>query len=362
MKRAKPFLSKNATVLILALWTLGFLSFFVLNLGLRARQKMTLVSRLEKRSSVAAIAEAGVRKARAVFATRRLSKGLPISVRNKQEWFNDAEQFRAVTLGPGSFEVSYRDYNLSARDFIYKYGLTDEGRRINVNKADRFVLARLIKQVVPLEGDQVNELARAIVDWREYGESEVTGFFSDAYYENLEFPYEPKKKEFETLDELLLVRGMEPEIYDKLLDFITVYGDGKVNINTASAPVLAALDMSPETVAKILIARRGPDGQDATADDYVFFIGAGGASLTLPQNMDIRPEELSEIDTLYVRGRLGVYSAYFRVRSTGRLGGSEESMTITCVFDGNSGRINYWNEKRATGDPEPESPSGLQGS
>jgi hypothetical protein len=46
---------------------------------------------------------------------------------------------------------------------------------------------------------------------------------------------------------------------------------GKVNINTASADVIAALPgMDAETAQIVVEFRKGPDGEEGTADDFVF--------------------------------------------------------------------------------------------
>ena len=108
------------------------------------------------------------------------------------------------------------------------------------------------------------------MDWRKYGESEITGFFSDDYYTNLQYPYPKKNAEYETLDEIMLVKGMTRDMYDKLINYVTIYGDGAVNINTASKDVLESLGLTDTLVDKILSLRRGKDGIDATADDNVF--------------------------------------------------------------------------------------------
>jgi type II secretory pathway component PulK len=56
-----------------------------------------------------------------------------------------------------------------------------------------------------------------------------------------------------------------------LIDYFTVYGDEKVNLNTASAEVLAALQgIEAEDVQAILDYRLGPDRQPHTDDDGYF--------------------------------------------------------------------------------------------
>ena len=61
----------------------------------------------------------------------------------------------------------------------------DEESKINLNKTDQIVLTNLLIRVLELKDDQAGHLAAALLDWRQYGESEVTGFFSEDYYANL---------------------------------------------------------------------------------------------------------------------------------------------------------------------------------
>ena len=61
----------------------------------------------------------------------------------------------------------------------------------------------------------------------------------------------------EVLDELLLVKGVTRDIFDKVKDRVTVYGTGQVNINTAGMRVLQSLGMSEELAEKIRGRIRG---------------------------------------------------------------------------------------------------------
>ena len=60
---------------------------------------------------------------------------------------------------------------------------------------------------------------------------------------------------FSTINEVLLVEGITKEIFLQFKDLVTVYGLGKVNINTVSKPVLVALGLDAE-VADLLIRFR----------------------------------------------------------------------------------------------------------
>jgi hypothetical protein len=94
-----------------------------------------------------------------------------------------------------------------------RYGLMDESAKLNLNMLDKLQLDDTASRnlLMGLPG-MTETIADSIRDWvdtddtsREYGaESE--------YYENLAPPYEAKNGPLETIDELLLVQGVTPEL------------------------------------------------------------------------------------------------------------------------------------------------------
>lgn len=90
----------------------------------------------------------------------------------------------------------------------------------------------------------------------------------------------------------------------------TTIGDGKININTANADVIAALPgMDPSTAQVVIEFRRGEDGVDGTVDDFVF----------------ARPEDISQtpgltpVRTAPAIPLIKVNSNLFRVESVGSI-------------------------------------------
>lgn len=71
-------------------------------------------------------------------------------------------------------------------------------------------------------------------------------------------------------EDLLLAEGVTQDVYDSLKDIVTVYGSGRVNINTVQADVLSVLGAPSELVLRIREYRAGADGQEGTMDDRVF--------------------------------------------------------------------------------------------
>lgn len=123
-------------------------------------------------------------------------------------------------LGPGGFS----------------YLLYDEGSKLNINYADLEMIARLPGMDL--------ELA------------------NDLYVS----PYKP----FRAKEALLSIDGFTAERYNKIKDFITVFGSGSINVNTAGEEVLRAAGFDDAVASQICQARAGQDGQDGTADDELF--------------------------------------------------------------------------------------------
>jgi general secretion pathway protein K len=110
-----------------------------------------------------------------------------------------------------------------------------------------------------LQHDDMLTIINSVKDWLDYDDltTGLSGAESD-YYQGLDPPYESKDGPFDHLSELRLVRGVTPEIFygiggmGGISQYLTVYGaekagdeqftfPGKININTAELPVLAAL-------------------------------------------------------------------------------------------------------------------------
>jgi type II secretory pathway component PulK len=205
-------------------------------------------------------------------------------------------------------------------------------------------LTRLLQAVTDLSEETGKELVDAMIDWREFGQSEAGGFLSDAYYENLKFPYPQKKAAFETLDELFLIRGMTPAVYRQVSPFVTIYGNGRVNVNTAPKAVLLALGMTDSLVEKILFIRRGRDGREATTDDFIFPSGSEAPMMRVI-SATVEPEEAQYVMDLYAQKKIGMESSHYMIHSRGYLSAkSTENKDLACVFDVNSGKIKYWRE------------------
>jgi len=71
-------------------------------------------------------------------------------------------------------------------------------------------------------------------------------------------------------EELLDVEGITSEVYKGLESFITVHGDGSININTAGLEVLYALGVDEALITTLIDFRAGEDEKEGTEDDAAF--------------------------------------------------------------------------------------------
>ncbi len=333
----------SGVILIYALWILGLLAVFTLTLGKQIRQKIILVGRLEKREEARTLARAGVLKAIAVLNQDLESNGRDWTPATKQNRLNDPARWANVPLGDGSFSVSYQ-FSDGAVDSQKSYGMMDEEGRLNLNKADETFLRALLKEVLGGDPQEIDRLAVSIVDWRKKGSSELSGFYSDEYYANLRDPYPVKDSDYETLDELLLVRGMTPEIFAVLKNYVTFVGDGKINVNTASRPVLLALGLEAVLVDELISLRRGADGLEGTSDDFIF-ARAYDIAGDLVASGTVKPEEIGHLEELNARGILGTESAHYRIAAVASLVASTQKARVLCVYDALQKKIRYWKEE-----------------
>ncbi|MFH1640548.1 MAG: hypothetical protein ABIA66_01155 [Candidatus Omnitrophota bacterium] len=329
----------KGSILLIALWSLCLLSTFAVILGYGVRQKIMLASRLDERAKLSLIAEAGVKRAIAEVK-KELAKEYDAV---NDYWSINEEAFKDVFLGDGRFSI-YNEYINDKSGLIEgRFGLVDEERKININNAQLEVIKDIFRFVLAIDETSAQELAASIVDWRD-GDSELSipsGSAEDGFYDDLKYPYEAKDASFGSPDELLLVKGITPEIFEKIKDYVTVYGTGKVNANTASKPVLLSVGFRQDIADKIITLRAGDDGIWGNADDIIFD-SPSSVAFKLDQFYSLGEAmfgQVSAVCDLY----LSSSSSCFTARSIASLKNKKGKRIVLSVFD-KEGKILYWRE------------------
>ncbi len=125
-----------------------------------------------------------------------------------------------------------------------------------------------------------------------------------------------------SVDELKLIQGMDQGTFGKISPYITVYGDGKININTADLPVLVSLhkDITGTLAKRIIDYRKDTPFKEPSYVQRVSGMEATGMLLI---------------------GKIESRSSCFRIISTARV--DEITRVIESVMD-TSGNIYFWRE------------------
>src|SRR5579863_1401060 len=142
-----------------------------------------------------------------------------------------------------------------------------ESSKLSLNRASPDDLYRV---VVAVSGDpgRSRQIVDAIVDWRSASPAPTV---FDQYYFTLNPTFRARHTSFQEIEELLLVRGMTPELFygnymagedgrlyarGGLRDCLSVWGSlGPFDLNTASPALMQALGVPPDVSAAI-VARR----------------------------------------------------------------------------------------------------------
>jgi len=200
---------------------------------------------------------------------------------------SNEEIFKDIDLGDGRFSVYYQPVVNEGEVVNTYFGLQDEERRLNLNAINEDNVNILVYLITELGFDEeiARTIAYSVIDWKDSNDSLVHESYGaeDDYYSAQAQPIFTKNLNLDSINELLLIRGITQDIYDQLKHYVTVYGESeglKVNFNTALRQVLMAMakhasERSPTAeysdaeslVNKILDYRRGEDGFAFTEDD-----------------------------------------------------------------------------------------------
>lgn len=150
---------------------------------------------------------------------------------------------------PYSVQIGYSNCE------VYLY---DESGKINlngINDENRDLYSDFLseKGVDILDAD---EIVDSILDWIDPNDLTHVNGAEDNYYESLPEPYKTKNAAFDSIEELALVKGITPEIFENIKDDITVYGGKqvKININFASKETLKSIPgLSDENVDDLML-------------------------------------------------------------------------------------------------------------
>jgi general secretion pathway protein K len=292
---------EHGFALIIALGFLSIVMIMALSLSAAVRADLEQTRRFQDATAAEFLAKGGVE-----WAIHYLNMVDTQGHLWQAPWQDQPALFRGRVLGPGIIDLSYVDASGETR-----YGLQDEEARVNVNTAPAALLAGL--------PGSTPAIADAIVKQRQQRrlvapeELVARGIVSaETFYGTAGAP------------------GIDP--------YLTVWGSGKINLNTAPKPVLGALPGMTAVLAEAIVQhRQGVDRQPGTADDRYF---RAVSDLLAVKGM-------TRATLTRVESWLTVAPTAFRVGVTGQVISGQGGMSVhrrLAIIDRTSrpSRIQYW--------------------
>ena len=324
---------RHGVALVIVLWVVLVLSLLISGFAFTMHVETQVASYARKELKAEMLARSGIEVARLQLILDQRSPTESGFDALNQEWATN--------------ELMYVDHELG--DGIYNVKVTDEESKIPINSATDLQLKRLmgLLNVDPSDGDVIVD---SILDWIDTDDlTRLNGAESD-YYLSLSPPYRAKDAPLDRVEELLLIRGVTPDLFhgtpatDRdpgqpgFADLFTTTTSGAINVNTASSIVLQTMfGLDDVQVQAVLSRRDGADGIPGTEDDLPFrtpdeFFATVG-------NMDAATRQA-------VQGLATVSSSFFTVKSTGEVGGVKHTIVATLHRDGENIQIVMWREMR----------------
>jgi general secretion pathway protein K len=223
-------LRQTGVAMVVALWMVTLLTIMAASFSLSTQRNTGLVANAEERARGLALADAGVH-----YALIMLSLPDPA-----KRWRSDGSSYKVAL--PGG-EVSLTIF--------------DESGKIDINSASEQTLRALLAKVVG--GDEMaSSLTDKIIDWRDSDDLKRINGAEAKEYQAEGKAFVPQNKNFQALEELQMVLGMNPDLYKKLEPLLTIYtGQDGINPQKASGEALRLVfGMDEKAVADYLNLRR----------------------------------------------------------------------------------------------------------
>lgn len=273
---AKARDSREGAALIVSVWVILIMSLLISSMAFDMHVEANVAAYQRKRVKAQHLARAGMEWALAVLS-RRVTESADDETLTLQPGQDEQLVIASINLSRG-VGISGVTKELGAGQFIIDILPEESRRNINVLTEDDW---KEILDQAGVENTRWPELIDCLADWIDEGdEHRLHGAETDDPFYR-ERDYEVKNAPLDTVSELLMVKGFDENLlyggispesdkvaYRGIAGWLTTWGDGKININTASREVLMTLpEIEEHVIDAILEYRTGIDGQPNTRDD-----------------------------------------------------------------------------------------------
>ncbi len=306
--KMNPLNNQRGIALLLTLVVLVLLTAVIVEFDYGAKVNLITAGNFRDEIQATYLAKSGVTAARAALKDDARHQGAYDDL--TEFW---ARPFPPYPVGEGSVSVEITDE--AGKIDVNRLGAKDGTVRDDTQK----MLKRLLG-IVEVDSNMIDPIVEAIKNWVDPDVSHDCT--EDIHYQRLDPPYRCKKGPMDTLAELLLVKGVTPEVYRKIRPYLTTVSvpTQPININTAESPVLQALsdDITSDTAICI------QTGRPYTAINNDVWTACATSCLANPS----------------CRNPIGVKSNFFTVKAHGIM--RETDKVVTAVTQRDTNKIISW--------------------
>ena len=313
----KTLKTERGTALVLTLLIIITLAGLTLGFSSESGVELTLAGYAKDSTRAYQLARSGVN-----IALELLARDEDFEMDTFNE---DWRKFGSIPLAEGIVEEGVS----------FSGGMVDENSKININllrnsqgeiDEKREAQMRRLFRAMGVKEERLNP----VLDWLDADDIERQDGAEGYFYQNLEEPYECANGPFLTVGQIFLVRGMrELERFGekkskRLMDYLTIHSDGKININTAPKEVLESLGENMDSALAEAIVEYRKEESFESIDD-----------LGKVPGMD--DDVLAEI-----REWITVKSSTFSIEAHVNCNGAVASIRTIAQRQGNTAKLIYW--------------------
>ena len=256
--------NQEGIALVMVLWVMAILSVVVLEFSFAMRTEVNITQNYKEELQLYGMAQGEVHRAIAELIykhdpkVQQLRKTLTTEEipPDKKEWVTDGRSY-FLPFGQGTCEIK----------------VMSEAGKVNINLVSESMLRKIIT-LLGLEGEMRDIVVDSILDWKDPDDFYRVNGAENSYYQSLKESYYCKNAYFDSIEELLLVRGVSPALFyggkvgkkeeagekmDQvgLKDIFSIYSPGvQIDINSATPVVLrVALGIPMDISQKVVKAR-----------------------------------------------------------------------------------------------------------
>ncbi|MBI5212971.1 MAG: general secretion pathway protein GspK [Nitrospirae bacterium] len=229
--------NQKGAALILVLWVVVLLTAIVTEFVFFMRTEANIARNFKEETEAYYAALSGI----------ELAKEEILSAKAQQIYLKENGELILDEKGEPAFGEKRPERKGALGNSVYSYVIIDEDRKININAATPEQLRHIFKNS-GAEDSELDTIIDSILDWRDPDNLHRLNGAEEDYYQSLPKPYSCKDGYFDTVEELLMVKGVKPEMlfgskdgaYRGIAEYLTAKSSHIININTADRVVLEA--------------------------------------------------------------------------------------------------------------------------